>query len=1373
MGGYMKNILKNFIFIFVLLIGISILSSCNKTNKYVISYETNGGTVIADKEVEEGKSITIPVIPTKEGYNFIGWFIDENLEQPLDYSTKVTSNITIYAKWEEIEKYYNINYVLDGGTNHDLNPYILSSKEEKVTLYPATKAGYEFIKWTLNGETVTELNGPFNSELELVAHYEIIEYTITYNVGNGTNSSENVLTYTIEDLPLVLHDATLPGKQFEGWYINGNKVLNITKAFLGNITINANYEDIYKITYSGVGADLVSNPKSYYTSQGSIPLELPVLEGYIFFGWYLNGRTVTSIPENTKGDITLITVYNYVEYNIVYELDGGINNDKNKSTYTRENTYISLKEPTKEGYVFVGWEYEGEIVKSLETSLCKDITVTAKWEVAPIYHNIFYMLNGGKVPTGTKTFYQEGVAHTLVIPTRDGYTFKGWNTSNDGSGEFVKEIKNTEVGEKTYYAIWDKIIVNSQITYELDGGTLGNDAKYTYEEGVSYELPIPTKQNFQFLGWYLNSDFSGNRIFVISENAKGDIVVYAKWKSNVDAYTITYNLNGGDFSKEIPYQTRTEMVNDFLNDINAHYKTNVSLSSFFDASYNFKPSLEDFFSSPSYKEKWTWMKTYIIDVAKTSGYSNLNDLIDESADYHNTFLRANIDSFINGRMRNEWPKSLDFSQIALRDGYVSYLPGKALEIIHEYYELSEDYILPNVFRNEYTFLGWYDEFDNLVTEIKAGTKANIVLNAKYESVYEIYTITYHLDGGSFTGSAMTQFIEKDEIILPTPVKDGYKFYAWFESPDFSTGEVFEIPKGTKRNIELYAMYNKLNYKITYNIETNNPKIYSIDTPTIVLQDAVKSGYEFLGWYTDSGIKVEQIEIGSTGDLKLNAEFRVIVDDNIKYKVTFIDQNGNTLSEQMVSHGRSASEILLGTYNELDLSWYLEGELYDFNSIVTHDITLNAYWSVIDEIYDVVFNTPVITDDLNMETYFETSVGTISVSWKTSNSSVLNTITGVINPEYDDTEIKVTATFKIGGIAMTLARNVIVGKVNFKDLSNIQPVFGYFYSRMASAEVDEVAGNTLDVINYGFARVTSDGLVDISELKYIEKITALRKRGMRVVLVIGGYGTACKEFSDTALTQEGRKRFAESILQVLQEYHFDGVDIDWEYPGYETGRDVSIDRPNFTLMMQEIKNTLKKANPEYLITAAIPGGKYGYTRYELNKLNNILDYVHLMTYDLQASGQATHHSGLYSGTGTPHGSAKQTVDLFASQGVSKNKLVVGIAFYGRKFNTSNYYVGSTSTTTNAASITYTDIYNNYLLKIQNGSTTIKRYWDETTMAPYIYDSSTRVWITYDDPESITAKCEYVKNNNLGGVMFWDYGEDQTYQLIYAIHDSMKK
>ena len=1368
----MKKVLRYSTYMFIFVLFLLCITSCNKTKTYKITYETNGGTIIPEKEVEEGSSIYIPSEPTKEGYEFAGWYKDEALIISLDFSHKVTEDITIYVKWEEKEKMHNVTYILDGAENHFLNPSTVSSKDSEITLYEPTKQGYKFINWTLNGEEVTTIPSGIKEDIELVAHFEIIEYTITYNVGSGTNSSENVLTYTVLDLPITLYDANLPGKHFEGWYINGNKILNITKTFLGDITLTANFEDIYKITYLGVGADLVSNPKSYYPSSGEINLEIPVLEGYIFFGWYLNGVTVKAIPENVTGDITLITVYNYVEYNIEYILDGGVNNDKNKPTYTRESTYISLKDPTKEGYVFTGWMYEGEIVKALETSLCKNITVTATWELAPVYHNIYYMLNGGKVESGTKTFYQEGVESVLPIPTKEGYIFKGWNTSNDGMGEYVTKIKETDTGERTFYAIWEKIEVYSQITYELNGGKNPTDAKDKYLEGALYELPQPTKENNIFMGWYLNSDFSGDRLFVISEVAKGDITLYAKWESTIKAFTITYNLNGGEFSKELPYNTREEMVNDFIKDVNAYYGTSVSASSFFDDSYNFSSSLESFFKSASYSSKWGWMKQYIIDVANTIGYSNVSDLLDESATYHNNVLRSNVYAFINGVCRNDWPKSIDFSLIEYKDGYVSYLPGNSIEVIYEYYSLDEDYTLPNVIRNEYTFLGWYDESDNLVTVIKAGTEKDIVLNAKYESVYEIYTITYHLNGGSFTGSAMTQFIEKDEIILPIPVKEGYKFYAWFESADFTTGEVFEIPVGTKRNIELYAYYDKVTYKISYDVETTNPTTYMIDTPTFKLVDPVKPGYEFLGWYTDSGIKVEEIKVGSTGNLKLNAKFVVVVDDNIKYTVTFIDAEGNIFSTQEVSHGRKASEILLGEFNGLDLSWYLEGEIFDFDSIITRDITLNAYWTVIDDIYNTVFNTDIITDNVNIEQYYQTTSGEISVSWKTSDASMLNTITGVVNPGYADKDIKITATFKIGGVAMTLARYVTVGKVNFKDLSNIQPVFGYFYSRMASAEVDEVAGATLDAINYGFARVTSDGLVEISELKYIEKITALRKRGIRVILCIGGYGTACKEFSDASFTEEGRKKLANSILEIIEEYHFDGVDIDWEYPGYQTGRDVSIDRPNFTLLMQEIRNTLKKANPEYLVTAAIPGGKYGYVRYELTKLNNILDYVHLMTYDLQSSGEASHHTALFSGSGTPHGSVKQTVDLFYSQGVSKRKLIVGIAFYGRKFNTSKHYLGSASSTTSAQSITYTDIYNNYLVPIKNGSTTITRYWDNTSMAPYIYDSSTRVWITYDDPESIKAKCEYVKDNNLGGVMFWDYGEDQTYQLIYAIHDNLR-
>ena len=101
-------------------------------------------------------------------------------------------------------------------------------------------------------------------------------------------------------------------------------------------------------------------------------------------------------------------------------------------------------------------------------------------------------------------------------------------------------------------------------------------------------------------------------------------------------------------------------------------------------------------------------------------------------------------------------------------------------------------------------------------------------------------------------------------------------------------------------------------------------------------------------------------------------------------------------------------------------------------------------------------------------------------------------------------------------------------------------------------------------------------------------------------------------------------------------------------------------------MEEIRKEVKAKNSDYIVSAALPGGIFGYTRYELNKLDNVLDYVHLMTYDLASSAKVTHHAAPFNGDYTPFGSVEQTVKTYNEGGISKKKLIVGIAFYGRAF-----------------------------------------------------------------------------------------------------------
>lgn len=1274
---------------------------------------------------------------------------------------------------------YTITLNPEGGV---VNITTIEADANSTILLPhPTKSGYQFLGWFYQGDAEWTASTEVTVNVNLYAKWQAIAYDITYILNDGTNNQNNPSSYSIETLPIVLSEPTKEGYVFNGWYINNQLISAITPDTEGNIIVEARFVEEYNITYTGINANTVDNPNKYCEGDTPIELQSPSRVGYTFAGWALGSRIITRIPSGTTGDLTLNALWDPQSIVITYNLDGGVNNDLNPTTILYESAPFTLEDPTKEGYYFKGWLYNDEIITQLPTNNLDSIDLTATWEKIPIYHDIIYVLNGGTLPVDSETRYQEGVMFTLAIPTRTQYTFEGWFTNSSYSGGSVTIIGDTESDHKTFYAKWNKIVVTSNIAYHLDGGDFQTAVPSTYEEGESITLPIPIKEGYVFKGWYSSSTLSGTPITQISQNATGDLDFYASWESEIVTYTINYNLNGGSWPRVTAYQTRTEMVDDFMNDYNAFNSTNITTPDFFEESYKHAP-LEHFFNSPTYNSKWAWMKAYIIKLATNENYSGLTDLTDESSSYHNNFLRANIHAFINTSYRSLWPISLDFTNPALNNGFWDVLPGSIVNVVTSFTVDTDDIVLVNPIRNEFTFLGWYDDNDQLVTVISKGTTEDINITAKYQTIYETYTIEYVTNGGQISGNAAVEYISKDTILLPKATKNGYTFGGWFTTSTFTGTSVSTITEGSTGNKVFYAKWNIVNYSISYNLNdgtvVNNPVIYNIESELITLLPTSKVGYSFTGWFTNEGVKVETILTGSTGNYTLNAVFIAVVDPSIKYTVTFINALGVTVNTQEVSHGAKVSEIALGSLESLDLSWYNEGKIYDFDQQVTKNLTLYAKWSVIDEIMNQTFVGGYAFENVVVYTSYSTAGGYVNVRWTSSNTEYLNLVTGVVNPGYENTPVTITAVFTKGSTTINFASEIIVKAVQFRDLSTFKPVFAYVYSNMGSYTLPEVSLKTIDVINYSFARVTSGGGISLSEnnyRNYIPKVIEGRKKGIRVLLCIGGYGASCAQFSDAALTKESREAFAKNLLDVVETYHFDGVDVDWEYPGYGTGRDVSIDRPNYTLLMAEIRRQFKAANPEYLVTAAVPGGKYGYTRYELANLNNILDYVHLMTYDLQDSNRTTHHTGLYTGSYTPHGSVEQTIKQYIASGVSKNKLVVGIAFYGRYYVLNSFIgtgIGSNNISSGGSSIRYTLIYNNYLSKLDSPNTTVKRYWDDTTKAPYLYDSATRTWISYDDKDSIKYKCQYTKDNDLGGVMFWDYGEDLTYQLIQAIHDNFR-
>ena len=311
------------------------------------------------------------------------------------------------------------------------------------------------------------------------------------------------------------------------------------------------------------------------------------------------------------------------------------------------------------------------------------------------------------------------------------------------------------------------------------------------------------------------------------------------------------------------------------------------------------------------------------------------------------------------------------------------------------------------------------------------------------------------------------------------------------------------------------------------------------------------------------------------------------------------------------------------------------------------------------------------------------------------------------------------------------------------------------------------------VNYSFALVR-DGVVSDAHWTHAkeldEAIAAYPE--LTFVISVGGWGAG--GFSEAASTEEGRERFAQTAVALMRRHGFRGIDVDWEYP-CRSDADIASspdDRENFTLLLQTLRAHLdaetKKTGVDYLLSIAVGAGAAFTKDIELEKLNQILDYVNLMTYDMKEWDRVTHHSNLYpSGEYEGGWSAVQTVDAYHGGGIDKEKLVIGGAFYGHSYDVSaDRPLGQTENFTRAKNLRYSRIRRE--CTEENGWI---KYRDEKACAPYLYNGKTVV--IYDDELALADKVDFVYDAGLGGIMFWEFNEDDSGTLVHAIADAAMK
>ena len=343
------------------------------------------------------------------------------------------------------------------------------------------------------------------------------------------------------------------------------------------------------------------------------------------------------------------------------------------------------------------------------------------------------------------------------------------------------------------------------------------------------------------------------------------------------------------------------------------------------------------------------------------------------------------------------------------------------------------------------------------------------------------------------------------------------------------------------------------------------------------------------------------------------------------------------------------------------------------------------------------------------------------------------------------------------------------------------IIGYVGGFRGEANTDIIDALKLTHINYAFVDVQGNRAFLTNEKTdtiNFRKLNGLKQinPALKILISIGGWAWS-ENFSDAVLTDTSRKYFAESAVDIIKKYQLDGVDIDWEYPTIP-GEEGNIYRPedkqNFTLMFKELRLELdslqQQTGKKYLLTTAVGGFSRFIQNTEMGNAQQYLDYVNLMTYDFGGNGKAAHHTNLYPSTNDEkENSAHRAVQDYIAAGVPAEKLVMGMAFYGRGsiLTSSGKPILGQQAVSRIRGGGYTFIKDT--LMFQNG---FEEYWDKKAKAPYLFNDSTLQFITYDNERSVKYKCKYVKKHKLGGVMFWEYSSDVKGYLLTEANEILR-
>jgi uncharacterized repeat protein (TIGR02543 family) len=476
---------------------------------YNVSFETNGGSAVAQQTVTVGTAVATVAAPTKTGYTFAGWYSNADLTTAYDLTAGVYNNLTLYAAWTP--NTYTVSYNSNSGSGTTASGSMTYGVSGTLASSGFTRTGYTFAGWNTAadgngtaytaGATVSNLTATNGGTVTLYAQWTPNTYTITFNANGGTGTMTNQSRSYNDDKGLTESSYALTGYDFNGWNTKADgtgtsygdkQVTNLSDTNGASVTLYAQWKpsentqykvEHYKQNVTGDGYTLVEADTLTKTGTTGANTDT-VVNTY-------DGFTSPSVANvEIKADGSTVVVYRYVRN--TYDVTFDVNGDDSSSSTSNERygaTVALPTDPTRTGYTFAGWYYNTEDENTKVTSALTvgtaDTTLHAKWTINS--YTVTFVSNGGSDVDPTTVEYNKSVTVPENGPTKTGYIFDGWYDDNGGK----VESELTVTGNITLTAKWKQCDNHDWKT--VDGVAVCNTCAEKQSDALKFELEVSSK----------------------------------------------------------------------------------------------------------------------------------------------------------------------------------------------------------------------------------------------------------------------------------------------------------------------------------------------------------------------------------------------------------------------------------------------------------------------------------------------------------------------------------------------------------------------------------------------------------------------------------------------------------------------------------------------------------------------------------------------------------------------------------------------------------------------------------------------------------------------------------------------------------------